>query len=137
MVLMVLMVIVVLMVVANLMVVMFVVVEMEMVIVNISPRVDTGVGAPTDEQQGEHRLHHPLHHLLHPTLEALVQLGELLRDFSSPLSVDIHCSSPTSNTPILTRKPTYGGCGTHSETNGIRSWVSKQWSCCQRSGTGK
>ena len=39
------MVIVVLMVVANLMVVVFVVVEMEMVIVNISPRVDTGVGA--------------------------------------------------------------------------------------------
>ena len=45
-VLMVLMVIVVLMVVANLMGVVFVVVEMEMVIVNISPRVDTGVGAP-------------------------------------------------------------------------------------------
>ena len=45
-VLMVLMVIVVLMVVANLMVVVLVVVEMEMEIVNISTRVDTGVGAP-------------------------------------------------------------------------------------------
>ena len=105
------------------MVVVLVVVEMEVVIVYISPRVDTVVGAPRDVQQGEHRLHQPLHHLLHPTLEALVQLGELLRDFSSPLSVDIHCSSPTSNTPILTRKPTHGGCGTHSETKGTRSWA--------------
>ena len=84
------MVIVVLMVVANLVVVKLVVVEMEMVTQESGP--------PRDEQQGEHRLHQPLHHLLHPTLEALVQLGELLRDFSSPLSVDIHCSSPTSNT---------------------------------------
>ena len=134
---MMLMVTVVLMVVVNLVVVVLVVVEMEMVIVYTSPRVDTRVGAPRDEQQGEHRLHQPLHHLPHPTLEALVQLRELLRDFPSPLPVDIHCSSPTSNTPILTRKPTHGGCGTHSETNGIMSWVSKQWSCCQRSGTGK
>ena len=63
-VLMVLMVIVMLMVVANLMVVVFVVVEMEMVIVNISPRVDTGVGAPQLADayiyQGQHQMFYTL-----------------------------------------------------------------------------
>jgi len=108
--LMVLIVTVVLMVVTNLVliVVAVVVVEMEVVVVCTSLRVDRGVG---DVQQGEHR---PPHHFFHPT--PLVQLGELLLSPST-----MHCSSPTTNTPILTSRPSHGGCGTHSETKDTMS----------------